>query len=228
MTRLVLFFLLLASGAAFPAGLPHHVTINFDLSRNGMAFAKVQETLTRQGASYSITSEARLSGLFTLVNDGSVRRSSRGAVTADGLRPEEFRDERTGRQPFVARFNWEEKRLTLEHQGAREQLALDPNTHDRLSLAYTFAFHPVDPGQMQVFVTDGRKVSDYRYTFAGKETVTIPMGKVEALHLVREREPSGRGGEIWLATQHHLLPVRIRVIEKDGSVLEQAATRITY
>ena len=37
-----------------------------------------------------------------------------------------------------------------------------------------------------------------------------------------------RGFEVWLAVDHHYLPVRIRFIEKNGTVLDSNATAISY
>jgi len=37
-----------------------------------------------------------------------------------------------------------------------------------------------------------------------------------------------RGFEFWLSLAHHRLPVRIRIIEKDGTAFDSTVNKITY
>ena len=37
-----------------------------------------------------------------------------------------------------------------------------------------------------------------------------------------------RGFEVWLAVEHHYLPVQMRYIENDGTVLDSTVTAISY
>lgn len=221
--------LALWAGSALSTGLPPRVALSYDLSKDGLVFAQAEESLERDGKSYVISSEAKATGLLALINRGSIRRVSRGDVTPQGLRPREFRDERTGRSPVVARFDWGAKTLVLEDGGNQEKLVLAPDTQDRLSFAYGFAFNPPRGKEIDATVTDGKHVSAYRYQVKGMETVTTPLGKVEALHLVKQQDKGDhRGAEIWLAPRYHYLPVRILVVEPDGSRLDQVAKQISY
>ncbi len=77
-------------------------------------------------------------------------------------------------------------------------------------------------------MTDGRHLTRYRYLVAGKDYLATPMGNLETLKLAKERDQDGQGSEIWLAADHHWLPVRIRITGKDGTVIDQAVTAIRY
>ena len=57
--------------------------------------------------------------------------------------------------------------------------------------------------------------------------LSTAAGNFEALRLVKRRESGDRrAAEIWLATKANYVPLRILVIEKDGTRIDQVVTRI--
>jgi hypothetical protein len=78
-----------------------------------------------------------------------------------------------------------------------------------------------------VSVADGKRVSHYSYQPAGRERVKTPAGEFDALKFVKKRErPEDKATEIWLAADRQNLPVRILVVDKDGTQIDQLAARI--
>ena len=70
-------------------------------------------------------------------------------------------------------------------------------------------------------------MSRHRYAVAGRETLKTPAGDFEALKLVKQRDAGDeRETEIWLAAKRDFLPLRIVVVEKDGTRRDQILTRI--
>ena len=237
-----LFFIALLSSlslSTFAANLPARVNLSYSMKVSGMS-AEVKDTLETKrvrGAgsgirsSYTITSEARAKGALALLQQGSIVRNSQGVVTRKGLQPLRFSDQRGNRQPAVAIFEWAKKLLTLQHKGNEQQTTLPVGTQDRLSMFYSFAFSapPLIGKTLDLHETDGRSLSLFRYTVSGKEILDTPMGKLETVVLTKQQENDDpRGRKIWLATAHHMLPVRIVATEKDGSVLDQMITKISY
>jgi len=226
MKRLPLLLVMLAACAASGAP-PQRVTLQYDMSRNGASMVEVTETLVHDGRSYFISSEAKGKGVFALADRGSARRSSRGSIDAQGLKPAEFRDQRGGGPQAVARFDWAEQKLMQQFEGRDETISLSSRVQDRLSFLYEFAFAPPSGRDIDVTVTDGRGTTRFRYKSEGRKTVKTPGGEFEALHLVKQRDgPGDRATEIWLATRRNYLPVRILVVEKDGTRIDQVLTRI--
>ena len=76
------------------AAPPERVTLTYELKRNGTVHIDVSETLEHDGRTYAITSEGRGRGILALF--GVLKRTSRGHITPQGLRPDEFRDQRPG------------------------------------------------------------------------------------------------------------------------------------
>jgi hypothetical protein len=204
-----IFLLIALSASAALAAPPQRVEIVYELARNGMTLAEVTHQLEHDGRSYKLTEHWKGKGLLALKGDAT--RTSEGAIAADGLRPRKFEDKRTGRDTRQAQFD--PKGATLEQQ-------------DQLSLLWSFAFAPPTK-PVAVSVADGKRVSHYGYQPAGRERVKTPAGEFDALKFVKKRErPEDKATEIWLAADRQNLPVRILVVDKDGTQIDQLAARI--
>jgi len=219
---------LLAALVAAPAQAvpPAHVSVTYDVSYNGLVMAVGHETLQHDAHSYQIESQLRGKGVFALANRGAVKRSSRGEITPAGLKPVEFRDQRGDREPEFARFDWVAHSVTHERDGNRQASPITEGTQDRVSFFWNFAFAP-PRGEVSVQVEDGRGTTHFRFAIAGKETLKTDAGAIECLHLRKIKDPGDtRDTEIWLATERSFIPIRLLVVEKDGTRVDQVATRI--
>ena len=209
------------------AAPPHRVTLQYDVSQNGMTMVEATETLVHDGRSYRIQSEWQGKGLFAFSARGKAKRSSQGAIDARGLAPREFRDQRGDGPLGVARFDWAKKILIREREGRTERESLPEQAQDRLSFGYGFAFAPPASGEITVFIADPKGMSRHRYAVAGRETLKTAAGEFESLKLVKQPDAGDdRATEIWLAVKRNYLPIRVLVIEKDGTRLDQIVTRI--
>lgn len=224
---LVLFSCLCLNAAA--AELPQRVTIIFNINRANFSLGSGTDVLETNGKSYSIVSQTHPTGIAALIPKAKIRRESRGMITSQGLRPQQFLDQRGKEQPAVAKLDWEKKRVTFEREGNTRSEALPNIVHDRLSVAYSFAFRQPPDQSFQFFMTDGKRLSEYRYVLVGREILNTPMGEVQTVHWTKQREKeTDRGADLWLATDQYFLPVRIVFTDKDGSRFEQVATQISY
>ena len=217
------------SFSIFATDLPTRIDISFEVT-TGMGHGELNETLKikkeKDALSYHITSEARASGVFKLVRPGSIVRDSRGVITQQGLRPSRFSDQRGKKIPSIAIFDWENDFLVIQHKNQEKEEALPIGTLDRLSLLYNYIFTPLDGEFIDLHVTNGRHLQQVRYSIE-KETLETPIGKLETIVLTKQLEENDKmKRKIWLATNHHMLPVRIISTEKDGLELEKMVTGI--
>jgi hypothetical protein len=202
----------LASMAA-AAAPPQHVEIDYELARNGSVLANISQHLEHDGHSYKLSETWKGKGLLSL--RGEATRSSQGAVVADGLRPQKFEDRRSGRDTQRADFDPASKTPTLQRQ-------------DRLSFIWNFAFAPPAAAAATVIATDGKSATTYVFQAAGRERVKTPAGEFDALKLVKRRDnPQDKATEIWLAVDRQYIPVRILIVDKDGTRLDQLAAKIS-
>ncbi len=215
--------LIAPSAEALP---PAHVSVTYDVSYNGLVMAEGRETLQHDARSYQVESQLRGKGVFALANRGAVKRLSRGEITPAGLKPVEYRDQRGNREPEFARFDWAAHSVTHEREGNQQASPITEGTQDRVSFFWNFAFSP-PRGEVSVQVEDGRGTTHFRFAIAGKEMLRTDAGTIECLHL-RKIKDSGdsRDTELWLATERSFIPIRLLVVEKDGTRVDQIATRI--
>ncbi len=223
---------ILVAAQACAAQPPHRVSLVYDLSYNGMVAAEMTDVLEHDGKRFTLNSEGRGKGIGALLYRGAAKRSCRGEITRDGLRPLEYRDQRGDNPAATARFDWNKKTLTQEHDGKVETTKMLLPLQDRLSFLYNFAFQnapDLKPGrEITVNLTDGKGVTHFQYKVAGTETLKTPAGDLETVHVVKQRENrDDRGTELWFASARDYLPVRILLIEKDGTRIDQVLARIS-
>jgi hypothetical protein len=211
MMRNIYLTIALSFAAAALAAPPQRVEIGYEVARNGLVLAEVNQRLEHDGRSYRLTETWRGKGALSL--RGEAVRTSQGTIATDGLRPQKFEDKRSGRDTQQASFDASSKTAT-------------PLRQDRLSFIWTFAFAP-PKGAVTVSVADGKGATSYTYEPAGRERVKTPAGEFDALKLVkRKANPDDKGTEIWLAVERNYLPVRLLVIDKDGTRLDTLAAKI--
>jgi hypothetical protein len=220
--------LAISLSAAAAAPTPRTVSASYDVLWNGTRVAVMNETFEAKGGSYRIVSESRAIGLLALFAREPLRLESSGQLTATGLQPLHFEGKRGDDDPRRARadFDWSTGRLTLTHDGATEHHKLPPATQDLASLMYQFMFLDLaNRGKFELAMTNGRKLNQHWYTIRPGVEIDTAFGRIATLHLVKQHRPDESGAEIWLAPQHHQIPVRMVVVDDDGSRVEHVLTK---
>lgn len=191
---------------------------------NGMSIGTITEQFESDGTRYRIVSDTKPIGLAALLQRQPLRISSTGQVTREGLHPVLFEARRSANDaPQVsAEFDWPQGQLVLKHAGKTESVSLPPGTQDRLSVMYQFMYWPLERlRQLEFPMTNGRKLDRYRYRATPDVELDTGIGRVKALHLVKQREPNESVSEVWLSSQHQHFPVKLLIVERDGIRFEQ-------
>jgi hypothetical protein len=192
----------------------------------------VQETYEKNDTRYQIVSNTNAVGLAQLLfKRAKIKVQSEGTVTGGGLQPDRF-DYGLINDPdrnVSAAFDWRAHELHMTFDGRNETLPLADGTQDRISVMYQFMFLAPDRMKLLEFsFTNGKKIEPYRYELAGEEQLDTPLGKLKTLHLVKRRDPGENGTEVWLAADRHLFPVKLLILENDGTRFEQVITRLEF
>jgi len=168
---------------------------------------------------YSLKSTAEPKGLAAL--RGKIRRqSSEGDVTATGLRPRIFRDQREGREADIVTFDWEARRVTFT--GGRSEVVLAEEAQDMLSVFYQLAWH--QPSQtIDLPVATAGRMGRMTFLWVGEESLVLAGGSLPTLHLRAQQSGSPESTDVWLAPSWDGLPVKIRHTDKKGEIWEQVA-----
>lgn len=215
---------LAAAGPLATAAPPARVEIHYDVLYNGGPLAEAKHVLEHDGSTYSLKESWEGSGLLSLL--GEVRRSSRGRVTAGGLQPIEYVDVRPHRNKAIARFSWKENTLTQQFRDGPQAQPLPAHAQDRLSFLFAPAFHAPGTQPLEFNVADGKGISHYKFDVVGRERLSVPAGEFDALRL-DQADDGGRSTQLWLDAVRSFLPLRVLVVQKDGTRIDQVATRIT-
>ena len=220
---------LAALAAAACHAAPASVSASYNLFRDGLHVATVDESFEANGGKYQIVSASNPAGMLKRLFRTQIRIQSTGAVTPSGLRPQAFEYGRLddASKNVNAQFDWDAGQLRMAYEGRKETAPLPVNTQDRLSLMYQFMFMPLAKvTQVTLPMTNGRKIESYRYEVAGTEAIDTPLGKMNTLRLVRQREAGDNMVEVWLAPERNFMPVKLLIVENDGPRFEQVITRL--
>ena len=177
-----------------------------------------------EGSTYSARMEIRL---FLL---GSRVQTSQGQLVATGLQPERFGDKT--RSERAAHFDRSQNRIRFSNNAPDAELL--PGAQDRLSVFLQLAGllnsrpEAYAAGQsidIPVAGTSGSEI--WRFQVQDLTSVDLLAGSVIARHLVREpRQPRDTRVDIWLAPSLGHLPVRIRLTQDNGDVVDQRLSNL--
>ncbi len=194
--------------------LPEAFKIRFRVQGNegGLLLGQLDHVWQRTGERYSLVGVAKASGVFALFYSGLLSQTSSGAITSAGLRPESYWMQRS-RKSYSANFDWERKSARLG--GPYGALTLAPGAQDYLSVVYQLALFP-HPAEGRVWVIDGKRAKEYAYREIGPETIELPLGKVETLHLRIGQGNEEADMDLWLRAQAPHLPLKMTLVDDKG------------
>ncbi len=197
----------------------YYATVN---SGNGATrIGELTHTWSQDGQRYHAEAVAEASGLVSLFFDGKFVQRSTGQLGAGGLVPEQYTlDRGRGGRIETARFDWTDRKLSLEWKSESRTVELPPGAQDPLSLVHQLYFAQPVPAAASLNVATSRKLARYVYTLAGEETVETPLGRLRTLRFRRE-EDGGTAMDVWLDLDRNLLPARIYAVDRKGNVLDQ-------
>lgn len=211
------------------AAPPASIHAVYDLYKDSIRIGKIEESYTRDGDRYTLTSTTTPVGLLALFKPEKVFVRSSGLIGKSGLQPLQFshRRENDASKDSSAELDWKNGKIVLIHQSQRETAELPPSTQDRLSAMYQFMFLPLKDGPLDFAMTNGHKLDSYHYAVARGTSIDTPAGKFGTLYLDSQPKPGERRTEIWLARQHHHLPCKMVITESNGDRLIQVLSKIS-
>jgi hypothetical protein len=227
MLKLVQFIILFFLGTNLAFAYPKNIQLEYDVARNGKMFAKVKESFTQNGKTYSIKSVTKGIGVYALM--GERKLTSTGAVTKDGLKPNRFElnQGKSAKKTLIADFNWAKNVLKMQVKGETKTEKLESGTQDLASYAYQFMFSLPTQDVVKVNMTTGKNLNLYQYKVMARN-VQIDVAKVsyKTLQISNEAAAGEDKKQLWLAQDRYYLPVRYKLTDEDGVSFEQTLTKI--
>jgi len=161
---------------------------------------------------------------------GARSQSSSGRLTEFGLQPERFGDK--FKQEVAAHF--ERSKGIVSFSANTPSQTLQDGAQDRLSLYLQLAsLMQGNPEmrqlgqQIQLQVVSGRSAEVWAFAVTKQETLTLPIGSLPALKVSRlPLQQYDQTIDMWLSPTHGYLPVRVRIAQSNGDVLEQFLRKV--
>jgi len=194
--------------------------------------ARLEYRLVHDGQHYEIRTTGEAEGLISLIYSGVLTQVSVGRLGPDGLEPTRYAEQRGKRAERAVEFDYDRRQLRAS--GRDGALLLMPGTQDRLSVFYQLGLlartipDAFVAGRVHVLpVASMKSVSAEHFEVVGDETLIESVRAIRALHLRRQAPPGSEdpGIDVWLGYDLQMLPVRVRIVDSRGRVLDQLIER---
>lgn len=189
--------------------------------------ARMQLELEVTPPLYRVRSLGEAEGLIALFYSGTLTQESRGRLGPRGLLPEQYLETRGARRQRIVRFDSQAAQLQPADAPA---VVLPEGTQDRLSVLYQLGLMAkAQPGRfvagatIDIPVASFREVRVERFEVVGDEVLIVNDRSWRTLHLKRPLIQAGRDPsiQVWLGYDAALQPIRIRLEDARGQVLDQ-------
>lgn len=229
---LSIIFCLISASVSAQTLTPKHIQASYEVTKNGLPFANVYEKFVITGNIYKVESITKGIGIYALF--GERKLTSMGELTSQGLKPTHFELQQgdNPKKALLADFDWAKNTLRMTVKGEVKEAELAAGTQDLASYSYQFMFLPVPlKDDIKVTLTTGKKLNQYSYKInAEQEVLNVAGMQYKTLHLLPptplDANKPQETKELWLATEHHYVPVRILIVDDNGQKLEQTLTEL--
>ncbi len=226
----VLLAALLLSTSVAAAAPPSEVIAEYTVIHTGLTIGRINEVFLRKGDLYTAQSVTRSEGPLKLLLDDQITLESSGRLGAAGLQPLEFvqRRAKDPKRDLHTSFDWDKGTVSTLLHGEKSEVALPPETQDRLSAMYQFLHIASYGPTLAMPMAMGRRVETYNYRLVEEGKLATPAGEFDTLHYARVTEkPGDTKVDVWLAKDRYKFPVRAIFDDPKGFRLEQMLVLIT-
>lgn len=213
-------------GAAFPR--KGHLQFSLYMGSLGIKVAQVDHAWQVSGENYRLSSITEPSGLAALAKSKKIRQESAGTLDSNGLKPKEFVAYRKNQDEVSERasFDWSRNRVILTTGDHHETEVLQPGSQDFATAWYQLSLLAKQQQQVSMMVATGKTYKKMHFSRGAAETVQSPLGTVSAVPWRSAPQDGDDRIEIWLASEHGNMPVRIRYTDSKGNTFDQLAVKI--
>ncbi|WP_319024752.1 DUF3108 domain-containing protein [Microbulbifer hainanensis] len=160
-----------------------------------------------------------------------IREFSRFTRAGNQLTPQHYEYHKTGLgrdRHTVLNFEHATQRVVNLNNSKRTLEHVPEDTHDKLTYQLQLALD-IAAGKKELFyrVADGKRIQEYRFAIAGRESLKTPLGVIETVKVERVRDDdSDRETTIWFAPQWDYALVKL-MQQEDGNTYQIALTELT-
>ncbi|MCB1909782.1 MAG: DUF3108 domain-containing protein [Rhodocyclaceae bacterium] len=202
--------------------------IDFEVlyGRMALPLGRAEHRWSHDGERYQMSSRARATGLLSAIDGLSYVQRSVGRIRAWGLQPASFEVERGGRRREWSEFDWDTGDVALYRDGQARHANIRSGDQDVLTLWHQIGLAEPWAGEVSLTVVTGKSAAPSRLDYLPDEVVEVPAGRFDARHLRAAALDGSLVLEVWLAKERDDAPVRIRMADRKGEILDQRALRV--
>lgn len=203
------------------------ITFRVMLGKGGLQVGEARHEWSHDAARYAMKVTLETTGVAALLRGFHYVQTSEGTVGPEGLRPTLFTVAQRGKEKEAAVFDWTAARVSIR-RGERERrsAALQPGDQDVLSLWHQIGIVGTAGLPRRLTVVSNKAAEPASLEAAGEERIRLPIGVLDTVKLHARADNGKLAIDIWLARRYGMLPVRIRMVDDKGEVLDQQATEL--
>ena len=195
------------------------------------SIAQVHYSLEQEGDRYVLKTEGRAEGLTAWIYSGALLQTSHGRVTDNGMEPERYSEQRGKRAERSTSVDYGKREVAFSSDN---RVPLVDGLQDRLSslmqlglIARTVPERVAAGQQIDLPEMTSNAIETARYRSDGDSVLETSQGPLHSVHLTRMPSPNSDNPkiEVWLGYDQTMLPVRIRLTDANGRVLDQLLQR---
>jgi len=205
---------------------------NYLVQLNGLQAGELKRSLvTNDNGTRTFKSATQAKGVFAFFKPDLVEETSIWQTHNSVVRPHSYLYQRTGgkKDKYLSLdFDWKKQQVHIDDRKQPWTLNIEENTLDKLVYQISLMSDLAkDKTQFTYRIADGGKLKTYKIDILATEMVTTPLGRIEAIKLIRHRAKSkGRQTILWCAPRLNYLPIMLEHTEKGGSVFTAVLRRL--
>ncbi|MBR0568883.1 DUF3108 domain-containing protein [Azoarcus sp. L1K30] len=203
------------------------ITYRVYLGSGGLQVGEARHEWSHDKTRYSMQVTLETTGVAALLHGFHYVQKSEGELRPEGLRPQVFTVTQKGKTQESAVFDWEHAQVSIRRgERERKNAVLKPGDQDVLSLWHQIGIVGTEGLPRTLMVISNKSATPALLESVGEEGLRLPIGQLDTLHVRAKAETSELTIDIWLARHYGMLPVRIRVVDDKGEVLDQQAFQL--
>lgn len=203
------------------------ITYRVYLGSGGLQVGEARHEWSHDKTRYSMQVTLETTGVAALLHGFHYVQRSEGELLPEGLRPQTFTVVQKGKAQESAVFDWEHAQVSIRRgERERKKAVLEPGDQDVLSLWHQIGIVGTEGLPRTIMVISNKSATPARLESMGEEGLRLPIGQLDTLRVRAKAETGALTIDIWLARHYGMLPVRIRVVDDKGEVLDQQAFQL--
>lgn len=197
------------------------------LGSAGLQVGEARHDWSHDGKRYRMQLTLETTGVAALLRSFHYVQKSEGELGPQGLKPQHFSVAQRGKTLETAVFDWDNARVSIR-RGERERRTsmLQAGDQDVLSLWHQIGIVGITGLPRTLTVVSNKDAKGALLEAVGSEGLRLPIGQLETLRLRAQAEDGKLTIDIWLARNYGMLPVRIRMVDDKGEVLDHQAIQL--